>query len=106
MNEGMFNEIKRRLDELTKLGERLVELWESQITGAPQVARDEAADKREMEKASQAKAAKAPEPIVQVDERTANEMERAGDFELVNSSTNRAQSSMYTSSKTTKADKK
>ena len=32
MNEGMFNEIKRRLDELITLNRRLIELMESQTT--------------------------------------------------------------------------
>lgn len=32
MNEGMFNEIKRRLDELIRLTQRLIDLMESQMT--------------------------------------------------------------------------
>lgn len=82
MNEGQFNHIKTMLGELIKRHDRLIELFESQMT-QPVAERPDAEDKVQPNKPE--KPAKAPEPIVQVDERTAEQMERAGDFEPVKS---------------------
>lgn len=82
MNEGQFNHIKTMLGELIKRHDRLIELFESQMT-QPVAERPE--DKTQPNKPE--KPAKASEPIVQVDERTAEQMERAGAFKPVTKTT-------------------
>lgn len=87
MNEGMFNQIKGLLGELIKRHDRLIELVESQMTqpleDMPVDAQAVANERRHQEHQEVLRRHQPPEPIVQVDERTANEMDKASAFEPV-----------------------
>lgn len=86
MNEGQFSALKVLLGELIKRHDRLIELLESQqvYSVEPIEGNEKGKESEANEKDKPAKPAKAPEPapeaIVQVDERTAAQMEREGAF--------------------------